>query len=208
MQKRSGVAATVLGVAALLFSGGQKSEAFPPFVQKEGKPCAYCHVKAAGGGARNYRGQYYKANGLTFANFDDAAEAKKAGVEVGPEPTPPPKSQTTAKPAETPAEKKETLAEAKPSSTVQDAAAKARLAEGEYKKAPKNAAKKTAYAATLASLGHAIMLDDTLPPNQRYPGALVQLRRALALDPKNKVALADIKQIEAVYKSMGRPVPK
>lgn len=65
--------------------------AFPAYEKKEGKPCIYCHVKTSGG-PRNYRGLYYKVNRYSFARFDDAAEAKKAGAQIGPAATPPPRS--------------------------------------------------------------------------------------------------------------------
>ena len=92
--------------------------------------------------------------------------------------------------------------------TVPQAKANLKAAEALYKKTPNNAARKQAYAQALAHLGHSTMLDQSIPPRQRYPEALNLLRRALALDPKNKLALADRKQIEDVYKGMGRPVPK
>jgi hypothetical protein len=60
------------------------AHAWPKYAQAEGVPCAYCHVNPAGGGARNYRGLFYKARNLSFAGFNDADEAKRAGVAVGP----------------------------------------------------------------------------------------------------------------------------
>ncbi|GEM_PF-794690 len=200
-------------VAALMATSSNRAQAFPPFKDKEGKNCVYCHTSPTGG-KRNYRGLYYKAHNLTFAGFDDAAEAKKAGVEIGPDPEPKPKSWTApegaaaaptasaaapagaaAAPA---AEKKITLAEAK---------AKVKAAEAAYKKNPKNAAAKKAYAAALADQGHVMMLDQSIPPVKRYPEALSLARQALALDPTNKTAAADKKAIEDAYKSMGKPVP-
>jgi hypothetical protein len=44
--------------------------------------CGYCHVNPQGGGKRNYRGVFFKANNLTFKNFDDKAEAELAGEKV------------------------------------------------------------------------------------------------------------------------------
>ena len=58
--------------------------AHPRFAKAEGVSCAYCHVNPKGGGKRNYRGDFYE-KALSFAKFDDEAEAKKAGVELGPE---------------------------------------------------------------------------------------------------------------------------
>lgn len=57
------------------------AEARPAYAQKENRPCGYCHVSPSGGDQRNFRGQYYGANGLSFLNFDEAREAALAGVE-------------------------------------------------------------------------------------------------------------------------------
>lgn len=69
----------ILGLIAGLYT----ADARPQYAQKEGKPCGYCHLNPAGGGARGYRGQFYGANKLSFAQFDDAREAKIAGIEPG-----------------------------------------------------------------------------------------------------------------------------
>jgi hypothetical protein len=54
------VAATAVVVAP------QRAAALPAYAAKEGKPCGYCHVNPAGGGARNAMGKKYEANGHTF----------------------------------------------------------------------------------------------------------------------------------------------
>lgn len=212
----------VLALAALGIGAAKQAQAFPAFTPKEGKPCGYCHVNIKGAGPRNYRGVFYKEHDLTFAKFDDAAEAKKAGVEVGfdPDPKTPPKSWTAPDKAaepENPAEdpkpegpvtEPDTPKTATPTMTVAQAKANLKSAEAQYKKTPKNVAKKNVYAEALAQLGRSTMLDQGIPPAKRYPEALTLYRRALALNPKNKIALADKKQIEDVYKQMGRPVPK
>ena len=61
-------------------SHGTTAEAKPPFAQKEMKACGYCHA-SNGGGARNYRGMFYGAHKLSFADFDNEYEAKVAGVD-------------------------------------------------------------------------------------------------------------------------------
>ncbi len=68
----------VVGAAFLTTSEKDKANAFPPFAKKEGKNCTYCHL--AQGGARGFRGMYYKAHGLSFAEFDNVYEAQLAGV--------------------------------------------------------------------------------------------------------------------------------
>jgi len=52
------------------------------------------------------------------------------------------------------------------------------------------------------------MYDPATPPRTKYPAALGYYRKALALDPANKIAREDKKLVEDVYKQMGRPVPK
>lgn len=184
------------------------AEAKPPFAEKEGKKCNYCHAPAPP--KLNYRGLYYKANSLTFAKFDDAGEAKKAGVEVGPDPDPKPKSWTApdAKPAEAPKPEAPKAPEAPKGPSVADLKKKADAAAAAFKKKPKDAKLKLVYAQALAELGHGQMLDQSVPPRLRYPGALKTLRQAKVLDPKNKLANEDIKAIEDAYKSMGMPIPK
>ena len=89
---------TILTLAALplaLFSA-TKAEARPPFAAKEGVKCTYCHSGKQP--ERNYRGVFYGANNHSFNSFDDAAEAKKAGVEIGPLAELVPKSLTAPKP--------------------------------------------------------------------------------------------------------------
>lgn len=71
-------------LAALLLTAIGATAAFakPEFKDKEGVKCTYCHSGQQP--KRNYRGDFYKRNGFSFKGFDDAAEAKKAGVEIGP----------------------------------------------------------------------------------------------------------------------------
>jgi hypothetical protein len=63
-----GVTALAIGVfgAAALVVAPRSAEAKPEYAAKEGKPCGYCHVNPAGGGARNAMGKKYEANGHTF----------------------------------------------------------------------------------------------------------------------------------------------
>jgi hypothetical protein len=44
----------------------QHAKALPAYASKEGKPCGYCHVNAAGGGPRTDKGKEYQANGHKF----------------------------------------------------------------------------------------------------------------------------------------------
>ncbi len=79
------------GAVLILLALGlcRAANALPKYAKAEKKPCSYCHVAPAGGGARNFRGLYYALHNHTFAAFDEAAEAKKA--EAGkPAPVEPP----------------------------------------------------------------------------------------------------------------------
>ncbi len=51
---------------ATLVVAPRPATALPAYAQKEGKPCGYCHVNPAGGGARNAKGKQYEANGHSF----------------------------------------------------------------------------------------------------------------------------------------------
>lgn len=79
----------LLPVALLAFVfivvGVFQAEARPEYAQKENKQCGYCHLSSGGGGARGFRGQFYGANGLSFASFDEEREASIAGVAANAE---------------------------------------------------------------------------------------------------------------------------
>jgi len=76
----SGATATRISIVALLAALGlgmliagaglvvapQHAAATPAYAAKEGKPCAYCHVSPAGGGALTDKGKEYKDNGHKF----------------------------------------------------------------------------------------------------------------------------------------------
>lgn len=77
-----------------------------------------------------------------------------------------------------------------------------------FTKKPKDPKVRKAYVAATVSFGTATMLAGSLPPCQKYPTALRLYREALKVDPKNKEALDNKKQIESIYESMGKPIPK
>ena len=99
---------TIMLATALVSLLGTAAVAKPPFAEKEGVSCKYCHTQPP---QRNYRGNFYQDNNLSFGGFDDVDEAKKAGVEVGPEASSEPKSWTA---PEAPAEPVKPAAPAKP----------------------------------------------------------------------------------------------
>ena len=65
--------AFVLIAAGGFLLAGEPAEAFPKFARKENKPCAHCHVKAKGGGARNAAGRWYEHHGFSFKGYKPAA---------------------------------------------------------------------------------------------------------------------------------------
>ena len=81
-------------------------------------------------------------------------------------------------------------------------------AKAKYTKQPKNTNLKKNYIEATVAYGNAMMTSPVLSAKQKYPGALRLYREALKLDPKHKVALANKKTIEDIYKSMGREIPK
>ena len=67
---------------------------------------------------------------------------------------------------------------------------------------------KKALATAYVKRGTARLKDDRAAPRAKYPAALKDFRRALALDPTNGEAQKNAQTIEDIYKSLGRPVPK
>ncbi|MBL8196544.1 MAG: tetratricopeptide repeat protein [Blastocatellia bacterium] len=80
--------------------------------------------------------------------------------------------------------------------------------EKEYEKNPSNAENKKKLVQATYELGRKIEYDEALPPFVKYRQALKLFKRALELDPTHKESLAEKEQIEAIYRSMGRPVPE
>ncbi len=74
---RLGLTLATLLTALALWS--QPAHAYKAYAMKEGKTCNYCHA-GGGGTPRNFRGTYYKTHGLSFADFDNLYEARRAGV--------------------------------------------------------------------------------------------------------------------------------
>ena len=68
-----------IGLSFVLGIGGFfQANARPAFAKKEDKKCVYCHLNP-GGGARGFRGIYYKLHDHSFKGFDEKSESGKAG---------------------------------------------------------------------------------------------------------------------------------
>lgn len=81
-------------------------------------------------------------------------------------------------------------------------------AKSAYAKDPKSPKAKEALVITTVRLGTATMVSPALESRVKYRRALELYREALKLDPENHEALANKKQIEDVYRSMGREIPQ
>lgn len=55
---------------------------------------------------------------------------------------------------------------------------------------------------------YAVMTDEALPPREKYPQSLKLYRESQKLDPKDAESAKWVKEIEDIYKSMGRPIPE
>lgn len=80
-------------------------------------------------------------------------------------------------------------------------------AKSKYEKSPKDAKLKKSYIQATFKLAEAQLVSPALTPKEKYPSALRNYRTVVKLDPKNTAAKERIATIEAIYKSMGRPIP-
>lgn len=69
------IAAIALALATLPAGAA----ALPQYAAQEQKQCLHCHVDPGGGGARNFRGQYFEAHDFSFAGFDEKTAAGGSG---------------------------------------------------------------------------------------------------------------------------------
>jgi hypothetical protein len=79
-------------------------------------------------------------------------------------------------------------------------------ADTKYEKSKSDADKKLCVEKQMEAANY-LMFQADLPPKKKYRPALRRYRRVLQLDPGNKEAAANKKQIEDIYQSMGMPVP-
>lgn len=81
-------------------------------------------------------------------------------------------------------------------------------AEAAYKKKPTDAKLKKAHLDAATKLADAVLYSPALAPKDKYPKALRLYRGIKNVDAKNVHAKKQIEQIESIYRSMGRPIPK
>jgi hypothetical protein len=81
-------------------------------------------------------------------------------------------------------------------------------AKASFLKAPKDAKKKKEYVSLTLLLANNTQASMALGSKVKYPKSLRLYREILKVDPANKEAKMNRDQIESIYKSMGRPIPK
>ncbi len=79
-------------------------------------------------------------------------------------------------------------------------------ADAKYMKSKSDGDKKEAVLKQLTAANY-LMFEANLSPKKKYKPALKRYRRVLELDPSNKEAAENKKQIEDIYQSMGMPIP-
>lgn len=79
--------------------------------------------------------------------------------------------------------------------------------EDVYKKSNTDENKQTLIEKNMAA-GNYLMFQANLNPKKKYGPALKHFKRVLELDPKNQEAMNNRMQIEDIYNSMGRDIPK
>ncbi|MCC6866472.1 MAG: hypothetical protein IT280_09980 [Ignavibacteria bacterium] len=79
-------------------------------------------------------------------------------------------------------------------------------AEAKYTKSKSDIDKKE-YILKQMTAANYLMFEANLSPKKKYRPALQRYNKVLEIDPKNAEAMANKKQIEDIYESMGMPVP-
>ncbi|MCI0448502.1 MAG: hypothetical protein L0Y79_01800 [Chlorobi bacterium] len=79
-------------------------------------------------------------------------------------------------------------------------------ADAKYEKTKSEGDKKTCIQKQLTAANY-LMFEANLSPKKKYRPALKRYRRVLELDPGNKEAMENKRQIEEIYEQMGMPIP-
>lgn len=80
-------------------------------------------------------------------------------------------------------------------------------ADAKYRKTKSEADKQTAINTQMTAANFLMFQAESLSPKKKYRPALKRYNRVLEIDPNNKEAAANKKQIEDIYQSMGMPIP-
>jgi len=84
---------------------------------------------------------------------------------------------------------------------------KQQAAKADLHKHPKDASAKNKFVVLNDQLANDTMMAGPIDPKVKYPKALRLYRESLKVNPQDAEASRWVKQIEAIYKSMHRPVP-
>jgi tetratricopeptide (TPR) repeat protein len=80
-------------------------------------------------------------------------------------------------------------------------------ADARYEKSKSDSDKKATVEKQMAAANYLMFQAESLTPKKKYRPALKRYKRVLELDPSNKEAAANKKQIEDIYQQMGMPIP-
>ena len=90
---------------------------------------------------------------------------------------------------------------------IQEYADKVEREKNAYEKQPDEEAKAELVNAYVAFGDYMTYESPVSPREGKYHRALIEYRHALELDPDNSKVIAEIQQIEDIYRSMNRPIP-
>jgi len=105
-------------------------------------------------------------------------------------------------------EQSESSSYAEDSATVAKLTKDADDAYTKYQKTKSDVDKKSAVETGLAAANFLMFKADSFTPKKKYRPALQRYRKVLEIDPSNKEAAANKKQIEDIYQQMGMPIPE
>jgi tetratricopeptide (TPR) repeat protein len=81
-------------------------------------------------------------------------------------------------------------------------------AKAKFQKAPRDASLRKSYLDLTYKLGYDTMISPAIDSKERYPKALRLFREVLQVDPNHKLAKHWRDEIERIYRSLNRPIPK
>jgi len=152
--------------------------AVPPYQESEAVPCLYCHQEPDGG-PRNYRGIFYSTHRQSFQGFDDAREAREAGVAPGPFADRVPRS-LRERPTPAPPTPAPPLS---PAQRIYAAQRQASAAQAALRAAPREERLQSEAVAALLALGDALLADPALARTQKTARARAAFEAARAIAP-------------------------
>lgn len=114
---------------------------------------------------------------------------------------------TSAEQSKTPDRDVSTEALVKIDPAIQEYADKVEREKSAYEKQPDEEGKAELVNAYVEFADYMTYESPVSPREGKYHRALIEYRHALELDPDNSKVIAEIQQIEDIYRSMNRPIP-